>query len=85
MHFGRKVEVNYTSQVGKVSFAFGRCAMKANRHQLRLTASAESEGELDLVVDVVTRHLERYAFRENPCLEWQSSRTPEPVPSNQGS
>ena len=84
-HFGRKVEVQCFNDQGWVQFAFGRCGMKAEATRLEMTAKAEDADDLDLVVDTVTRHLERYAFRENPRLDWHTSNDADTPIKKQGS
>lgn len=69
-HFGRKVEVWCDAESGWVKFPFGRCDLNHDASGLYLLVSAKSKADLDRVVQVVTNHLERFAFRENPNLEW---------------
>jgi len=71
LHFGRKVQSDFSSNTGWVQFPFGRCDMTAGRSRLQLRACAENQSQLDEVVKVITSHLERFAFRENPTLDWQ--------------
>ncbi|MEM6304206.1 MAG: DUF2218 domain-containing protein [Pseudomonadota bacterium] len=70
-HFGRKVETGMTTGSGWVQFPFGRCEMAADATRLRFSALAPDAAGLDEVITVMTRHLERYAFREDPRLDWQ--------------
>ncbi|MDP5219816.1 DUF2218 domain-containing protein [Ruegeria sp. 2205SS24-7] len=69
-HFGRKVEAWCDADTGWVTFPFGRCDLKQDVSGLRLVISATSQADLDRVVQVVTSHLERFAFLEHPELEW---------------
>ncbi len=69
-HFGRKVAADCDDTRGWVQFHFGRCAMTASDTQLDLVASADSALHLRQVVTITTSHLERFAFRENPSLDW---------------
>lgn len=71
-HFGRKVEAECDINKGWVQFPFGRCEMTADDKKLELLASAEDQTRLDQVVQIVTSHLERFAFRENPTLVWRT-------------
>lgn len=71
-HFGLRAEVQCGVDAGWVRFPFGRCDMTADARRLEMIARADDAETLDLVVDVVTRHLERYAFRENPRLDWRT-------------
>lgn len=71
-HFGKKVQAECDANTGWVQFPFGRCDMAAEQHRLTLRASAEDRAQLDEVVRMVTSHLERFAFRENPTLDWHT-------------
>ncbi|MEO0389726.1 MAG: DUF2218 domain-containing protein [Pseudomonadota bacterium] len=75
-HFAKRVVATFTEAAGHVAFPFGACALKADEGGLTLTATARDVGQLDQVIDVVTRHLERFAFRENPVLDWDISSEP---------
>ncbi len=70
-HFGKKVDAGSAGEKGWVEFPFGRCDMTADDSQLEMQAMAEDQPLLDLVIRIVTSHLERFAFRENPVLDWQ--------------
>lgn len=74
-HFERKVEVIFEAEQCRVQFPFGQCEMTAHEAGLDLIASADDQLHLDLVVQTVTNHVERFAFRENPILEWQVPTT----------
>ncbi|MEL6413827.1 MAG: DUF2218 domain-containing protein [Pseudomonadota bacterium] len=69
-HFGRKVQTTCNANNACILFDFGRCDMRANATEIELIAQAQDKQALDTVVDVMSRHLERFAFRENPHLEW---------------
>lgn len=69
-HFGRKVDANCDDAKGWVQFPFGRCDMTATDSQLEIVATAETQRHLDQLTQITTSHLERFAFRENPTLEW---------------
>lgn len=70
-HFSKKIKTTFSERIGHVAFPFGACDLTADDACLTLTASASEADQLDLVIDVVTRHLERFAFRENPQLDWE--------------
>ena len=69
-HFGRKLESMHDGESGWVRFPFGRCELRSKAGELKLFAAADSQPDLDAVIEVVTNHLERFAFREDPKLEW---------------
>ena len=77
-HFGRKVDVQNDATKGWIQFPFGRCDLNADHRYLKLHASAESQARLDEVVQVMSNHLERFAFRESPVLVWQAVSTRSP-------
>lgn len=69
-HFGHKVPVIHEPGSGRIELPFGHCALTADETGLRLTASAAVKPGLDRTVQVITNHIERFAFRENPELAW---------------
>jgi hypothetical protein len=69
-HFGHKVPTGHTGGTGWIDLPFGRCDLVASDTELRLTVSAKSPPEVSKVQQVITSHLERFAFRENPNLDW---------------
>ena len=70
-HFGRKVPAGLTGDVGWIELPFGRCDMSSSPTELRLTVSARTAADLDRTRQVITDHLDRFAFREQPELSWQ--------------
>lgn len=71
LHFGRKVEAKCNTHNAQIIFSFGICNLAADAKQLELMAQAKHQTELNELVEVVSRHLERFAFRENPHLDWR--------------
>lgn len=69
-HFGHKVPVHLEAHAGRIELPFGACALAADAAGLTLTAQADSQTDLDRTIGVITSHLERFAFRENPRLAW---------------
>ncbi|KPA20728.1 hypothetical protein shim_29750 [Shimia sp. SK013] len=69
-HFGRKLETGLDGGSGWINFPFGRCELLATDSTLNLRVAAQTAPELGKLKGVVTSHLERFAFRENPQLEW---------------
>lgn len=70
-HFGKRVKVQCDGNAGWVQFPFGRCELTADDTHLEMLASADDQPLLDQVVHIINSHLERFAFRENPVLDWQ--------------
>lgn len=74
-HFGHKVPVNRAPGVGFIDLPFGQCRLGADASGLRLTATAPDQTGLDRTIEVLTSHLERFAFREHPVLAWATVET----------
>ncbi len=70
-HFAHKISVEHTDQHGIAHFAMGTCTMHADAAALRFTAEAADQAALDQIQAIITSHLERFAFREQPALVWQ--------------
>lgn len=69
-HFGHKVPVTHEPGAGRIELPFGQCTLGADATGLRLTATGADRPQLDKMVEVMSSHLERFAFRENPTLDW---------------
>lgn len=69
-HFGHKVPVTYDTGSGRIELPFGLCTLSADATGLGLTVTAPDKSGLDRAMQVITSHLERFAFRENPELDW---------------
>ncbi|WP_417270660.1 DUF2218 domain-containing protein [Celeribacter sp.] len=70
-HFGHKIDVQFDAEAGMIKFPFGQCNLTADQDVLTLTVSAETQADLTKACRVIGNHLERFAFRENPKLEWK--------------
>ena len=71
-HFGHKVPVGLEGAEGWVELPFARCDMVAQETGLSMVVTAGSKTELEKGAQVISSHLERFAFRENPTLTWHS-------------
>ena len=69
-HFAHKVDVEFTPLAGAVTLPFGTCILSATPDQLELTGTA-SPANLLRLERFLGDHLARFAFRENPKIEWQ--------------
>lgn len=74
-HFGHKVPVAFEPASGHIELPFGQCDLRAETAGLALTAEAGDKPGLDRTIQVITSHLERFAFRENPELAWTVAET----------
>ncbi len=69
-HFGHKVPVQMDGTHGRIELPFGQCELAATNDALEMKVSAETKTDLEKVAQVIASHLERFAFRENPRIEW---------------
>lgn len=71
-HFGRSLDAKHGANSGWVNFLNGKCEFRSAPGTLTLTVTAGTAADLDQLTDIVTSHLERFAFREAPELRWQA-------------
>ena len=69
-HFAHKVNVEFTPDTGTVSLPFGTCHLSADAEQLVLKGTSETSN-LPRLESFLGDHLSRFAFRENPTIDWQ--------------
>lgn len=70
-HFQHKLPVSLDEQRGRIEFSAGVCELDATEPELlALRVNAADEASVANVEDVVTRHLQRFAFREELNVRW---------------
>jgi hypothetical protein len=69
-HFQHRLPVTLEEDHGRIEFPAGVCTLTAGGETLILRATAADEEALAQVEDVTARHLERFAFREQPDIRW---------------
>lgn len=69
-HFGHKVPVTFDTGAGRIELPFGQCDLRADATGLHLAISTRDRPALDRAIDVISSHLDRFAFRETPELTW---------------
>lgn len=72
-HFAHKITVDYDDSRGRADFPFGVCHMKATAEALVMRCEAPDPEALKRVESVVGVHLARFAWREEPSVEWSSA------------
>jgi hypothetical protein len=72
-HFGHKVPVTHEPGSGRIELPFGQCDLSADETGLSLTVMAGDRPQLDRTMQVISSHLDRFAFRENPELTWTTA------------
>jgi len=72
-HFAHKlpVELDPAYASGKVPFGAGICDLYADEDALSLTISGDTETDIAALKGVVSRHLIRFAFREEIEVDWK--------------
>lgn len=70
-HFAHKLPVAFDPDQGKISFPIGECGLAADAQALRITVTSPDAERLAQLKNVVIRHLERFAFREDLTVEWR--------------
>ncbi|BCH25514.1 DUF2218 domain-containing protein [Mesorhizobium sp. L-8-3] len=72
-HFAHKIPAEFTPEQGTITFPFGVCSLTAQGNRLTMTVTTESEADLPRMQDVVASHLERFAFRDKPAINWNDA------------
>jgi hypothetical protein len=69
-HWSHKYPVEFTPENGRIEMSAAVLILDADADGLglRLTAAAE---DLERMQDVVTRHLQRFAFKEDLAVDWR--------------
>jgi len=70
-HFAHRVTVQQDGAQGRIEFSIGVCSLQAEPGALILSAQSASDDTLVQLEGVVARHLERFAFRDRPAIEWR--------------
>ena len=71
-HFAHKVPATFDTETGEVAFSFGTSKLKVIGDRLIIDCQSDSPETLSKTEGVMISHLERFAFRENLTIEWQS-------------
>ncbi|GAA4122472.1 DUF2218 domain-containing protein [Nocardioides fonticola] len=69
-HLGRKAEIREEDAGVRIVLTVGDCLLTSTDGVLHLTATAEDDAGLDVVTDVVGRHLERFGQRNELVVTW---------------
>lgn len=71
-HFSHKVDVKFTPDAGHITLPMGSCDLDAGSGKtLNISVRAANAAALEKTKDVIEKHLERFAFREDYSLDWQ--------------
>jgi uncharacterized protein len=70
-HLGRRSEVRNTTDGTVIVLTNGECRVVSRPECLELHASAPTRDELERVMEVVGRHLERFGQRSELTVVWE--------------
>ncbi|QCI66069.1 DUF2218 domain-containing protein [Phreatobacter stygius] len=69
-HWAHKFETGFTTTAGRIMLPLGETRLAADAEALTIDLAAEDADKLSGLRDVVTRHVERFAFRETLDFVW---------------
>jgi hypothetical protein len=69
-HLGRRTEVRAEADGTRVVLGDSSCLLSSRPGSLELSATAGSAEALERVMDVVSRHVERFGQRNNLHVDW---------------
>jgi hypothetical protein len=69
-HFQHRLPVTLAEEHGRIEFPAGACVLEAEPEMLAMRVTAADEAALAGLEDVVARHLIRFAFRDQPEVQW---------------
>ncbi len=72
-HFAHKIPVSQNGPSGRITFERGDCLLLAQGDILTLVVESGDAEAIPVLEDVVARHLERFAFREELAIDWKHS------------
>ncbi|WP_343525205.1 DUF2218 domain-containing protein [Sphingomonas sp.] len=72
-HWSHKMEVSFTPEEGTIVFPNGsKLEMRADSEMLDVVLSVPEDGDTARMREVVSSHLDRFAFREAPLtFDWR--------------
>lgn len=70
-HFGHKLKIDYDRHHARIVYNDRICELDVqNDDTLVLTMTAPDYDQLCAIEDMVARHLQRFAFKENLAVRW---------------
>jgi hypothetical protein len=72
-HFQHKLPASFDATSGSITFPSGEAKLAADAQRLTLTVSVQSDDDLANLKDVVARHLQRFAFKEELDVAWREA------------
>lgn len=72
-HFAHRVPASHDGDTGSVEFPRGTCRLTAADGVLTMTVETTDPEAVPQLQDVMARHLERFAFREEMTITWAAA------------
>lgn len=72
-HFLHRVPASFDTATGQIEFPSGACHLHAGDGSLKLSLTSPDPRRMTELQDVVTRHLLRFAFREQMQIDWRAA------------
>ncbi|MBJ3778640.1 DUF2218 domain-containing protein [Acuticoccus mangrovi] len=72
-HFAHKLPVEMEEGSGRIAFPAGVCSLAAEPDVLHMRVDAVDDAECGRLMNVVERHLVRFAFRETLSVDWRTA------------
>lgn len=69
-HFTHRVPAHWNTDKGKVFFDRGWCFMSATEKALTVRCEANSDSELEDILETLKRHFDRFALKDQLVLTW---------------
>lgn len=70
-HLGRRSQIRELPEGTLIELSAGSCLLVTGPNELTLTARAATPADLEVVTDVVGRHLVRFGDRDELVVDWQ--------------
>ncbi len=72
-HFAHKIPVTFGKTEGRISFDGNDCVLEAKGDVLIITVQAPDTPTVERLQDAIVRHLDRFAFRDKPEVDWTAA------------
>ncbi len=72
-HFAHKIPTEFDKTDGRIMFDGNACLLRADGDVLTITIEAADTETDERLRDVVVRHLDRFAFRDQPSVTWTAA------------
>ena len=77
-HFAHKVAVDFDREKARVEFPPGPCLILAEDDALSFFCQSVQQSGLERIQLIIDDHLKRFAWREEPVVDWQAGLPEQP-------